>query len=318
MYVFDLPAEHNLDTDVAGNDLASLGIARAQLGIWNLSHGKSRALRGPYFGSHEEHLHLLNAAQDIIAILAPLLENFSTPVLWHPDLHMGNVFVSEEDYTKVVGLIDWQFATILPTLTQAQWPLLLTVPDDYETGPSIPKLPADIDEMDPNEQKILREKHEERVLVKCYEIALNRANPQTGSALSESPEAVRQLFLLCPDTYKDGLIPLRDCLIRISNSWEASGFPGSCPIQFTHDELSIHQEQLTEYDEWRSLRQYTFDVLSTDEEGWVPPQLTFEAIRAHERKLFEIYMDSREPGITEGKAEALWFFSEPNRVGSRL
>lgn len=274
-----------------------------------MSHGETKAVRGPHFGSREEHLHLLTAAQDVIATLAPLLKNFASPVLWHPDLHMGNVFVSEEDYTKVVGLIDWQFTTILPTLTQAQWPLLLTVPDDYETGPSVPKPPAGINETDPDEQKALREKYEESVLAKCYEIALNKANPNTGSVLSESPEAVRQLFLLCPDTYKDGIVPLRDCLIKISKSWEASEFPGSCPIQFTSGELSTHHEQLTEYDDWRSLRQYTFDVLSTDEEGWVPPQLTFEAIRAHERKLFQLYMNSQESGITEEKAKSLWFFS---------
>ncbi|KAK5093247.1 Phosphotransferase enzyme [Exophiala xenobiotica] len=291
------------------HDLTALGTTRAQLGIWNLSHGETNAVRRPHFGSLEEHLHLLTAAQDVITTLAPLLENFSTPVLWHPDLHMGNVFVSEEDYTKIVGLIDWQFTTILPTLTQAQWPLLLTVPDDYETGPSVPKPQADVNEMDPDEQKALREKHEEGVLAKCYEIALNRGNPHTGSALSESPEVVRQLFLLCPDTYKDGIVPLRDCLIRIFKSWESSGFPGSCPIQFTSGELSIHQEQLAEYDDWQSLRQYTFNVLSTDEEGWVPPQLTFEVIRAHERKLFQLYMNSQEPGITEEKAKALWFFS---------
>ncbi|KAK5093858.1 hypothetical protein LTS08_008817 [Lithohypha guttulata] len=290
-------------------DLTALGATRAQLGIWNLSHGETKAVRGPHFGSREEHLHLLTAAQDVIATLAPLLKNFASPVLWHPDLHMGNVFVSEEDYTKVVGLIDWQFTTILPTLTQAQWPLLLTVPDDYETGPSVPKPPAGINETDPDEQKALREKYEESVLAKCYEIALNKANPNTGSVLSESPEAVRQLFLLCPDTYKDGIVPLRDCLIKISKSWEASEFPGSCPIQFTSGELSTHHEQLTEYDDWRSLRQYTFDVLSTDEEGWVPPQLTFEAIRAHERKLFQLYMNSQESGITEEKAKSLWFFS---------
>lgn len=134
-----------------GNDLASLGIAQVQLGMWNLSYAENRAVPGPHFGSHEEHLDLLNAAQNILTILAPIVEIFSTPVLWHPDLHMGNVFVSEEDYTKVVGLTDWQFTTILPTLTQAQWPLLLTVLDDYETGLSVPQLPNGINEMDPDE-----------------------------------------------------------------------------------------------------------------------------------------------------------------------
>ncbi|RMZ85019.1 hypothetical protein DV738_g273, partial [Chaetothyriales sp. CBS 135597] len=304
------------NVDELWNDLIALGTARVQLGIWNLSHGESRAVRGPHFGSQEEHLRLLTAAQNVLSTLAPFLQKFSIPVLWHPDLHMGNVFVSEEDYTQVVGIIDWQFSTILPTLIQAQWPRLLTIPDNYETGPNVPQMPANVDEMNEEEQKMARQKYEEEFLAKCYEIALNRANHEAGSALSESPEAIRQLFLLCPDTYKDGIVPLRECLIKISQSWEASGFPGSCPIQFTSDELSLHQEQLGEYEDWRSLRQYTFDLLSTDEEGWVPPQLTFEAIRAYERKLFQLYMDSQEPGVTEERAKAPCKFShQPSPEG---
>ena len=63
---------------------------------------------------------------------------------------MGNIIVSEDDPTDIVGVIDWQFISILPGRTQVRQPHFLKSPEDYETGVIEPELPSDIETMDPD------------------------------------------------------------------------------------------------------------------------------------------------------------------------
>ena len=64
----------------------------------------------------------------------PLLACSSQPRLWHTDLHMGNIFVSEQDPSQILSFIDWQLIQIAPTFLQARWPEFVTPPKGYKTG----------------------------------------------------------------------------------------------------------------------------------------------------------------------------------------
>jgi hypothetical protein len=62
----------------------------------------------------------LELAQTLVDImphmysLFPLPEDACHPALSHPDLHSSNVLVSQQDPTVITGIIDWEFASILP------------------------------------------------------------------------------------------------------------------------------------------------------------------------------------------------------------
>ena len=248
----------------------------------------------------------------VIPILAatPLLERYAKPVLWHADLHLGNIFVSETDATDIVGVIDWQFTTILPRFTQVQWPLFLEPPENYEIGAIKPELPPDLEAMDPDEQAYARSQRDQAMLAKCYEAALSKAHRESYLALTQIHETLRRLFIVCENTYKDGVVPLRDCLVQIVVNWHRIGFPGNCPLEFSKEELTVHEKQLTKYQNWLKLRKCTQDILCSDDDGWVPPQVNFEKIQAKEKELFELYLHGQPPGTSEEEARKLWFYDD--------
>jgi hypothetical protein len=62
----------------------------------------------------------LELAQNLVDIvphmysLFPLPEGACRPTLFHPDFHTSNILVSQQDPTLVTGIVDWEFASILP------------------------------------------------------------------------------------------------------------------------------------------------------------------------------------------------------------
>ena len=48
--------------------------------------------------------------------------NVCAPTLWHPDLSLGNLFVSASGPANLQGMIDWQHAAILPYFSFASIP----------------------------------------------------------------------------------------------------------------------------------------------------------------------------------------------------
>lgn len=63
--------------------------------------------------------------------MAANLHTSTTPTLFHPDLHMRNIFVSDENPSAIKSIIDWQAASIEPAFWYAD-----EVPD-FATGNEI-------------------------------------------------------------------------------------------------------------------------------------------------------------------------------------
>ncbi|KAH0838979.1 hypothetical protein FOPE_05642 [Fonsecaea pedrosoi] len=72
--------------------------------------------------------------------------------------------------------------------------------------------------------------------------------------------------------------------------------------------MTAHETQLGEYRDWVQLRKYTQEILCSDEEGWVSPELDFEKVRAQERELFGIYLRRQAPDTLEKDAKVFWFY----------
>lgn len=58
----------------------------------------------------------LSVCRDFLKVVGHLLppEACQTPVLWHHDFHLGNIFGNPLKPTEIAGLIDWQNAHIAP------------------------------------------------------------------------------------------------------------------------------------------------------------------------------------------------------------
>lgn len=277
-----------------------------------MKHSKPIHARPPHYGSIAKHVGLLEIAMKMIPALAasPHLERHSHPVLWHTDLHLGNIFVSDHDPTEIVHLIDWQFTGVMPRFTQVRWPLFLEPPENYRTGTVKPELPADFDTMDSDEKALAVASKDQAMLSKCYEAALVKNHLGSYLALTQVDEAVRGLFTCCETTYKDGIIPLRDYLIKLSENWDQFDFPAGCPYRFSREEISRHKQESSRYRDWQELREYTQQLLQSDDDGWVPPQLDFDEVKARHEELLEHYLKSEATEMSREEAMKLWFYLE--------
>lgn len=251
---------------------------------------------------------MLQTAKKAIAVMseAPSLLRHASPNLCHPDFHPGNIFVSEDDPTRIVSVIDWQFTNIMPRFTQVRWPLFLTPPEGYQTGMSTPELPPECDQ---GEDSTTKEKQVEALRTKCYEAALVKSHLDSYLTLTKTDVAVRQLFTSCSSTYREGVIPLRDSLIRVFQNWPALGFRGTCPYHFTDEEIARHDHELEEYRKWLKRREYVHERLHSNDGGWVPPGVNFEEVQARHEELYQQFLRTGD-GMPKQDAKKLWFFRE--------
>jgi hypothetical protein len=48
--------------------------------------------------------------------------------------------------------------------------------------------------------------------------------------------------------------------------------------------------------------------LHSDDDGWVPPQLDFEKVKARHDELFQLYIQKETEELPEEEARKLWFY----------
>ncbi|RAH45621.1 phosphotransferase family protein [Aspergillus brunneoviolaceus CBS 621.78] len=77
--------------------------------------------------------------------------------------------------------------------------------------------------------------------------------------------------LFVGDTWEDDLLPLRESLVRLERCWNESGFDFPCPIHFTEDDLRVHAEENTGWNNIQNFWNSVADVVSRD--GWTPHHL---------------------------------------------
>ncbi|KAL8741925.1 MAG: hypothetical protein Q9190_005524 [Brigantiaea leucoxantha] len=261
-------------------------------------------------GAVQDHVSILNATQKLLPILTkhpPLLER-SRATMWHTDLHMGNIFVSQEDHTRIMCLIDWQSTSISPLFLQARWPAFLSPPEGYCEGPEHPKLPENFGDLDADEKKIALFENDRATSAKAYEVATYLNNHDAYTARWEIFDPLREHFSRIGDTWDDGVVPLRTCLIRIVENWEQMGFPDSCPIHFTSAEIALHETRLSEYAQWHEIQDFAQNYLDTDAEGWVPPGVDWAKKRLQNKALLELMIERLKSQKPEGEVRRMWPF----------
>lgn len=228
--------------------------------------------------------------------------------MWHTDLHMGNIFVSQEDHTRIMCLIDWQSTSISPLFLQARWPVFLSPPDEYREGPERPKLPANFGDLDADEKRIALFEYQRATSAKAYEVATYLNNREAYTARWELSDPLRELFLRIGDTWDDGIVPLRTCLIEIVENWEQMGFPDSCPIHFTSAEIASHETRLSEYTQWHEIQSFAQKYLGTDAEGWVPPGADLAKKQLQNKALLGLMIERLHSQKAEEEVRRMWPF----------
>lgn len=258
----------------------------------------------------EEHIRLLDFTKELIPDLAshPMIVGSSASILWHTDLHLGNILVSNDDSTTIEGVIDWQSCSVAPSFLQCRVPAFLKRPKDYVKGTKAPKLPDDFDQLDTiQRQRAILEKSF-ATKWKMYEMYTFLKNRDVYNAL-EVDRRLWEPFARCGEWSSTRIVPLRSSLIRVFNDWSLLVLPGECPFTFTKTELKKHEEELKQHQDRVYLLTLAKDQLSTDDEGWVPiPE--WDSVRAENQDLLDTFIETMADEMSKEDAMKMWPFSE--------
>lgn len=209
---------------------------------------------------------------------------FTTPLLLHPDLHIRNIFVADDNPSTITSIIDWQGASVEPAFWYSD-----EVPD-FATGSEI--------------------------CAKAFDLSSRFFTPKLAGPRLMNDNVFRP-FRYCYRTWKDGAAALRHEMIETSRLWNELGFEGQClyPLP-TQEELEKHEKEYRLFEAAQNLRTDLSSLLNTASDGWVPLD-GWKAAQSGQRELFDGMLqavlanagsDDDEPVRDERTLRLIWPF----------
>ncbi|RAO69743.1 uncharacterized protein BHQ10_005755 [Talaromyces amestolkiae] len=218
----------------------------------------------------------------------PRIQAAATSTLFHPDLHKRNLFVSENDPSKITGFIDWQPTCIEP----AFW---------YADDVSDFSISGDTDY---------------NLCAKAFEACTRFFTPQLSGPRLMDDNLFRP-FLYSYRTWKDGAAALRHELIETTRKWNELGFTGQSPYSLSSPNgLVEHEREYKLFVAAQELKQDLASLLNTATDGWVPME-NWEATEVAHREIFEGMLtavltnkdpENQEPVKNEAVLRSIWPF----------
>ncbi|KAI9750460.1 MAG: hypothetical protein M4579_006465 [Chaenotheca gracillima] len=302
-----IEAENN---HLTGTTVADFATALMKRAMSHIQYHQFNDLKQKDRESAEERAHLFEKLKKIIPILTahPRIAQSCSSVLWHTDLHSGNIFVSSDDPTVIKGIIDWQSSTVSPMFLQCRVPTFLEPPMNFPPGAQAPELPDDFDQLNTigQQQAVLERDLAERW--KMYEMYTWVHNPDAFDALGVD-RILTEPMARCGEWSYETIVPLRRSLMCLRDNWGHLGLLGECPLTFTKKELEKHEEESQRYLDWLYLLTIASGELSTDSEGWVPCT-KWNAVMVENQRLFDIFVDMMAVEISKEEAMEMWPFSD--------
>jgi hypothetical protein len=205
-------------------------------------------------------------------LMPPSDSDVCAPTLWHPDLSLGNLFVSASGPANLEGMIDWQHAAILPYFSFASMPPAFIYNGNKINmdGPLPGPLPSNIDELSAKEQAEYRLQLRLANRQKWY-LANIKLNPRRRAILC-LPH-IRELVALptyVTRAWVDGVFNLREALVCLRNNWPAITDPNTpCPIEFSVEEILEHERQLEAFRCYEAAVDTVYATFRCEGDGWV-------------------------------------------------
>ena len=257
----------------------------------------------------EEHLQLLRDYDSLVPYLASHQD--SQPILRHPDLHVGNVFI-DSDTKQIVGIIDWQGTEILPLFTQIGYPPMANNDGRRLSNPLVPPRLPDYTNLAEGPQKdLVQYNYIQQLANHLYTAATGKFNPVHFRALRRPYLPIRNIIIKLAGYPWDGeLVSLRAALIRVTQVWEhlVESSELVCPIGFTNDEVNKNEKEKAEWDEACSDLNDLRDMLGINEEGWVPVEMFQETVTENQRLRKELVLQAEEK--ERGETWECWPFKD--------
>ncbi|RAK71781.1 uncharacterized protein BO72DRAFT_416407 [Aspergillus fijiensis CBS 313.89] len=175
---------------------------------------------------------LLESISTILPILCSdhRILKVSKPTLWHPGLSLDNILVSATDPTRILGIIGWRSAAILPLFLQTRFPRFLATPPSYNPGDPLPSL-AGLASWSPEQKQSALRLQGTLARSRYYEMCIVEHDSHLAHEAMNLDRNLSGLFR-CRDSLDlaDGDSKLRSHLQSIAANWIGLGLPGTCPV----------------------------------------------------------------------------------------
>ncbi|KAI6001341.1 protein kinase subdomain-containing protein PKL/CAK/Fmp29 [Pisolithus albus] len=235
----------------------------------------------------------------------------------HPDLQPSNIIVSrspDSNSYAIVGLVDWQHASILPLSLHAAIPQWLQNYDDADWQPIIPpSLPEKLDDLDEMQQRQQMELYRRRFLHYYYVEHTAKYNILHYAALADTLSLLRRrLFHHSRALWEGETLELKVALIQATKKWETlTG--GSVPCAIAFDDPDDVRKTM-ELDAAQRKADWILEVLRDKigvgpDDDWVPAEYYEETI-ARSKKIKELGLAGIEDEEERARVAAHWPFDD--------
>ncbi|KAI9042367.1 phosphotransferase family protein [Aspergillus affinis] len=215
----------------------------------------------------DEHIVSLESFLKIAPELLPSNE-FLRPVLRHPDRQPNNIFVS--DNLDIVGLIDWQHASVLPLFLAAGIPKSFQNFDDPESLEFRQPPRPDLSDMDEDEKIDALHDFQRRHTHFFYLAFTQLFNDPHFRAMDQPTNMLtRRIFNHASEPWEGNNIQLQADLVLINKTWHNYS-TDPCPISFstTKSDSIMHLQSMQE--EVDIQLKHIRNAIGISMDGWTP------------------------------------------------
>lgn len=259
----------------------------------------------------EEAISLLSKYLATVRYLIPKETESNVNVLWHPDLHLDNVFVDPET-RKITCIVDWQGACVAPLFYQSCVPRMVRhdgpVPQDW----AVPSRPPDFDTLSDEGKARVDENIESQILHKYYEAMVSKRSPRHWSVLQTDRELQRKPTWLVTGVWENrDLFFLRQSLIEIVAQWDTirPDEGTECPLHFTEEELALHSKEEENMDGVGQMLKLFRDQGILPVDGMVSPE-DYDSARVNCEKFKAIFLNLAKDEEERELFSKLWPYQD--------
>ncbi|RFU30323.1 hypothetical protein B7463_g6034, partial [Scytalidium lignicola] len=216
----------------------------------------------------KEHASLLSDYIRVALSLIPREPKFSAQVSRHPDLSLANIMLVPNS-TKILRIIDWQDAAILPLFVQAGYPAFCEHGMSSVQSLKRQKLSVNFQSMSPAVQDQAKAKFRLEE-ANVYYTGLN--NPLHLRVLQVRQLALLQYLIMQTGFQWDAeFINLKAALVGITRTWkDISAEP--CLISYSPEDQDKALSDASEWKESAEILSTVRDSLGIDPEGGTEPE----------------------------------------------
>ncbi|KAJ5735570.1 phosphotransferase enzyme family protein [Penicillium malachiteum] len=300
------------ELQVQAENVAPKALQKYALGnnemLWIKSKGASRM---NYYRSSQnkelpaDGLELLKKYMDVAHYLGPSStdESGALNVLWHPELHLDNIFV-DPDTHEITSIIDWQSACVAPLFYQSCIPRLCRHLGPVQEGWKIPQRPDKLENKIDNDL-------ESEILHKNYEAQVCKRAPRHWKVLqNRSVPMIRKPVWLVTRVWENrDLFFLRESLMELVAYWDELFPDVTYPIEFTREDVEMQAKENENIKGIGHMLTMFRDQAALPVDGMVDPE-DYDVARKNCRKFKDIFVELGKDDEEKELFRNLWPYQE--------